>query len=99
MSKRVILGQNMHMHNFVNMFATMLQLSLLPGICVQVQTKIEKNQLSYFSNLEIMSSNNSLFNKLSLDGAYPLQWDSTTLVRSRTVQNHSVTFQNGCKLI
>ena len=44
-----------------------------------------------------MSSNNSFSNKLNMDGPYLLQWGLNTSVRSRTVLNHSITCQNGCK--
>ena len=58
MSKSVILGQNIHMHKFVNIWATMLLSTLSAGICLHLQSQKEKNELDYFLNLKIMTSNN-----------------------------------------
>ena len=73
MSKSVILGQILHWYKFVKIWATMLHLSLKAGICLTLQTKEEQNGLYYFLNLEIMTTNNSFFNKFACNAPYLLQ--------------------------
>ena len=50
----------------------MLHSTFLAGIYLHFQTKTEKNELYYLLKLEIMASNNSFFNKIALNGPYPL---------------------------
>ena len=64
-------------------------------------TNCKKKRILLFINLEIMASNHLFFNKIALNGPYPLQWGGYTSIPFRMAKNHFIAFWNVflCKCI